>query len=31
VPGLGDKPTPSHKSRKSHPVLLPQISAKLEK
>jgi hypothetical protein len=31
VPRLGDKPTPSPKSRKSHPVLLPQISAKLEK
>jgi hypothetical protein len=31
VPGLGDKPTPSPRSRKSHPVLLPQISAKLGK
>jgi hypothetical protein len=28
---LGDKPTPSPKSRKSHPVLLPRISAKLGK
>jgi hypothetical protein len=31
VPRLGDKPTPSPKSRKSHPVLLPWISVKLEK
>jgi hypothetical protein len=31
VPRLGDKPTPSPKSRKSHPVLLPQISTKLGK
>jgi hypothetical protein len=31
VPRLGDKPTPSPKSRKSHPVLLPLISAKLGK
>jgi hypothetical protein len=29
VPRLGDKRTPSSKSRKSHPVLLPRISAKL--
>jgi hypothetical protein len=31
VSKLGDKPTPSPKSRKSHPVILPQISTKLEK
>jgi hypothetical protein len=31
VPRLGDKPTPLPKSMKSHPVLLPRISAKLEK
>jgi hypothetical protein len=31
VPSLGGKPTPSPKSRKSHPVLLPRISAKLGK
>jgi hypothetical protein len=31
VPRLGDKRTPSPKSRKSHPVLLPRISAKLGK
>jgi hypothetical protein len=31
VPRLGDKLTQSPKSRKSHPVLLPRISAKLEK
>jgi hypothetical protein len=31
VPRLGDKLTPSPKSRKSHPVLLPRISIKLEK
>jgi hypothetical protein len=31
VSRLGDKPTPSHKSRKSHPVPLPQISTKLGK
>jgi hypothetical protein len=31
VPRLGGKPTPSSKSRKSHPFLLPRISAKLEK
>jgi hypothetical protein len=31
VPRLRDKHTPSHKSRKSHPVLLPRISAKLWK
>jgi hypothetical protein len=31
VPRLGDKLTPSPKSRKSHPALLPQISTKLEK
>jgi hypothetical protein len=31
VPGLGDKSTPSPKSRKSHPVLLPQISTKTRK
>jgi hypothetical protein len=31
VPWLGDKSTPSPKSRKSHPVLLPRTSAKLEK
>jgi hypothetical protein len=30
MPRLGDKPTPSPKSKKSHPVLLPRISAKLE-
>jgi hypothetical protein len=28
---LGDKPTPSSKSRKSHPALLPQIFTKLGK
>jgi hypothetical protein len=28
VPGLGHKPTPSSKSRKWHPILLPRISAK---
>jgi hypothetical protein len=31
VPRLGDKPTPSPQSTKSHPVLLPRISAKLGK
>jgi hypothetical protein len=31
VPRLGDKPTLSPKSRKSHPVLLPRISAKPKK
>jgi hypothetical protein len=31
VPRLGDKPTPSPKSKKSHPVLLPRISIKLGK
>jgi hypothetical protein len=31
VPSLGDKRTSSPKSRKSHPVLLPWISAKLGK
>jgi hypothetical protein len=31
VPRLEDKPTPLPKSRKSHLVLLPQISAKLKK
>jgi hypothetical protein len=31
VPRLGDKPTPSPKSRKSHSVLLPRISIKLGK
>jgi hypothetical protein len=31
VPRLEDKPTLSPKSRKSHLVLLPRISAKLEK
>jgi hypothetical protein len=31
VPWLGDKPTPSPKSRKSHPVLLPRTSVKLGK
>jgi hypothetical protein len=31
VPRLGDKHTPSPKSRKSHHVLLPRISAKLGK
>jgi hypothetical protein len=31
VPRLGDKPTPSPKSRKSHPIFLPRISAKLGK
>jgi hypothetical protein len=31
VPRLGDKLTPSPKSRKSHPVHLPRIFAKLEK
>jgi hypothetical protein len=31
VPRLGDKPTPSPKSRKSHPVILPRISTKLKK
>jgi hypothetical protein len=31
VPRLGDKLTPSPKSRKSHTVILPRISAKLEK
>jgi hypothetical protein len=31
VPSLGDKSTPSPKSRKSHSVLLPRISLKLEK
>jgi hypothetical protein len=31
VPRLGDKPTSSPKSKKSHPILLPQISTKLEK
>jgi hypothetical protein len=31
VPRLGDKPTPSPKSRKSHHVLLPQIFTKLGK
>jgi hypothetical protein len=31
VPRLGDKPTPSSKSRKSYPILLPRISTKLGK
>jgi hypothetical protein len=31
VPRLGDKDTPSPKSRKSHPALLPRIYAKLRK
>jgi hypothetical protein len=31
VPRLGDKPSPSPKFRNSHPVLLPWISAKMEK
>jgi hypothetical protein len=31
VPWLGDKPTSSPKSRKSHPVLLPRTSVKLGK
>jgi hypothetical protein len=31
MPRLGDKLTPSPKSRKSHPILLPRISAKQEK
>jgi hypothetical protein len=31
VSWLGDKPTPSPKSRKSHPVLLPRTSVKLGK
>jgi hypothetical protein len=31
MPRLGDKHTPSPKSRKSHPVLLPRISTKLRK
>jgi hypothetical protein len=31
VPRLGDKTTAPAKSRKSHPVLLPRISAKLKK
>jgi hypothetical protein len=31
VPRLGDKPTPSPKSRKSHHVLLPRIFTKLGK
>jgi hypothetical protein len=31
VPWLGDKPTPSSKSRKSHPVPLPRTSVKLGK
>jgi hypothetical protein len=31
VPILGDKFTPSPKSRKSHPVFLSRISAKLKK
>jgi hypothetical protein len=31
VPWLQDKPTPSPKSRKSHPVPLPRTSAKLGK
>jgi hypothetical protein len=31
VPRLGDKPTPSPKSRKSHTALLPRISTKLGK
>jgi hypothetical protein len=31
VPGLGDKPTPSPKFRKSHPVLLTRISIRTGK
>jgi hypothetical protein len=31
VPRLEDKSTSSPKSKKSHPILLPRISAKLEK
>jgi hypothetical protein len=31
VPRLGDKLTPSPKSKKSHPILMPRISTKLGK